>query len=121
MYIPILIQRYDSLKLRDRIDAIVTLHQYATMEDAERAARKAIKWIRRNQGVKNARPPAGIQNCIVLLARVQKARAQYKQRILKENKEADRLRNNPPPHDDVKELEENGQNEPDRADKQDTG
>jgi hypothetical protein len=91
------------------------------MEDAERAARKAVKWIAKNQKVKNAKPPAGIRNCFVLLAQVQKARAQDNFRLQKEAKEADRLRNNPPPHDDVKELEDNGQNEPHRADKQATG
>ena len=120
----LLLQTYDSLKLQERIKAIVTLHQYATMKDAERAARKAVKWITRFGKVKDAKPPNGIQNCIVLLARVQKARAQDKERILKELrefKEADRLRNNPPHHADVKELGKNEQNEPDRSDKQGTG
>lgn len=114
---PILINKYDSLKLRQRTEAIVRLHRFATMEDAERAARKAVKWIAKNKKVKNAKPPAGIKNSFVMLAQVQKARAQDNFRLQKEAKDADRLRNNPPPHDDVQELGGNGQNEPDRANK----
>ena len=112
---PILTQKYDSLKLRERVEAIVCLHRFATMQDAERAARKAVKWIGKNQKVKNAKPPAGIRNSFVMLAKVQKVRAQDSFRLQKEAEEANKLRNNPPPHDDVQELEKNGQNEPHRA------
>ncbi len=103
---PILINTYDSLKLRQRTEAIVRLHRFATMQDAERAARKAVKWIAKNQKVKNAKPPAGIRNSLIMLAQVQKARAQDNFQLQKEAKEANRLRNNPPPHDDVQELKE---------------
>ena len=117
----LLIQKFDSLKLRERVEAIVTVHQYATMKDAERAAKRAVKWIVKHGKKKDVKPPAGIKNCIVLLAKVQKARAQDKQRLEKESKKADGLRNSPPPHDDVQELGGNEQNEPHRADNQATG
>lgn len=105
---PLLIQKYDSLKLRDGIGAIVKRHHYATMEVAERAARKAVKWIVKHGKDKSVRPSNGTQLAIVMLARIQKARAQDKLRLEKEYQEADRLRNNPPPHDDVQKLGEEG-------------
>lgn len=118
----ILIQKYDSLNLRERVEAIVKNHRFATMDLAERAARKAVKWIVKNGKQKNGKPPGGTRNCIVMLAQIQKARAQDKLRLEKESKEANRLRNNPPPHDDVQELyATKEENKPNRADKPATG
>lgn len=109
---PILTHVYDSLDLRKEIEAIVASYHYATLEDAERHARKTVKWISKVKGLlpEDSKPTPFIRDGLVMLGKIQKARAEDIARIKKEQAEAAQAaydaRANSSPDDDVQELKE---------------
>jgi hypothetical protein len=80
----ILIMESDSEKLKEKLMKIILHHHFPSVELAERKARKAYKWLKKHEkpGERiTEKPPTGIRDGIVLLARCNKARALHHQQL----------------------------------------
>jgi len=105
----ILLKANDSSEVSLQIMKIINQHKFVTVDDAERRARKVYKWLAsvKHIPLKERKPNKGIQDGLVMVARCDKVRQQFRQREQARRAKAARLRAtpNPNPHDDAKELD----------------